>query len=327
MAVEVSIEDPNGCRCLNLGSQSLSRSHKKKGIQSHLTSGLILPLSFAYLFFTFDVFFPLYRNQQPSSSYSVGAFVEQCLTNCSRHHQPSPKQKFGVLLEDPQRLSSSQLRIPNYSTEIWGLIKRNGSKASHLASWLILQISRSFHFWVYLFMTFLVFYFHPLSRLLSFSQLTPFSYFHPLSSEICEQLSRNCSRHLAFLETKYRRPVQVPIEVSMDDTKVCQGLNQGYQIMSPKFWGPIKKGIQSYLASWLILPPFLTFFSNIFLFSGGYGFGLSHFYFHPLRNQIHDFIFPRLAPVSSYFFIIHCLSFWNLVTSSIFQFSSVVKPK
>jgi len=193
MAVEVSIEDPNGCRGLNLGSQSLSRSHKKKGIQSHLTSGLILPLSFAYLFFTFDVFFPLYRNQQPSSSYSVGAFVEQCLTNCSRHHQPSPKQKFGVLLEDPQRLSSSQLRIPNHSTEIWGLIKRNGSKASHLASWLIPQISRSFHFWVYLFMTFLVFYFHPLSKLLSFSQLTPFSYFHPLSSEICEQLSRNCS--------------------------------------------------------------------------------------------------------------------------------------
>ncbi len=212
-AFGVLIEDPSGflgpnrgpnvCRCINLGSQSLSRSHKKKGIQSYLASWLILPLSFAYLLFTFDVSFSLLPQSATFFFLFSGAFVEQCLTNCSRHHQIFPKQKFGVLLskyesripkgcQGPnwgyQNLLRSQSRIPNHWTEIWGPIKRNGSKASHLASLLIPQISRSFPFWVYLFMTFLVFYFHPLSKLLSFSQLTPFSYFHPLSSEICEQL-------------------------------------------------------------------------------------------------------------------------------------------
>jgi hypothetical protein len=220
MAFEVSIEDPNGCRGLNLGPQSLSRSHKKKGIQSYLASWLILPLSFAACFF----FFSLSMFFFPSTAI---CYLPQ---SNARHHQPSTKQKFGVLLSKSesripkgcqgpnwgyQNMLRSQSRIPNHLTEIWGPIKRNGSKVSHLASWLIPQISRSFPFWVYLFMTFLVFYFHPLSKLLSFSQLTPFSYFHPLSSGICKQLSRNCSRHLAFLETKYRLPVQVPIEVSI----------------------------------------------------------------------------------------------------------------
>ncbi len=137
-----------------------------------------------------------------------------------------------VRIEDPQRLSRSQLRIPeSVEVSIEDTKPFNRNLRSYKKKWIQSQLFGILtHPTNLSFFSFLRAFVYDLSCFLFPSVVQALELFTTnsifLFSSIVKRNLRAIVKKLfspsGFLQTKYRIPVQVPIEVSIEGTKVCQ---------------------------------------------------------------------------------------------------------